>query len=517
MIDKKMENRYNRKGRIRERREKTMENLSFGECVKGFLKSRELSVLEGSKLLGMKSATSLFRILHDEVNIKTLEKIYPQIIEAFSLTAQEKNRLQRGLMISRMGVEQYLGYKSMWRLLFPQKNAAPNQKTLLHITGGMSMPIPDSMQQFVVFLMNCAHVEITLVGCCTPEIISAFYPLTIQKKNIKIIHFMPGQKKSLQQMIGSIAAITPFLPYSWYSAYLPKAGAPAEIAALYEHNEILIDSTDDAGNRRLHHVVQVEKAGMQLIEYEDETPFQFHRQLLMRHIPRLNPIKTVFSQATHPEEYVTYTEQYRQIEENRAIYSIKPDLPINFIHPDLMVAAVMEGFTDQDFGSRGALEELVGRLYQIHLQRWKNIFEKKKVTHIVFSAKEMLEFARSGILTDHFFAIRAFTPAERKGILQNIRKQMAENPYFNVYFSRDDHLPFQFEMTAYEQWGVQLNHAHTSYNFAEGHAEALILQKEFWQIFISFYQFELLQEHVLSARESLALMDQLIAAIPERK
>ena len=34
--------------------------------------------------------------------------------------------------------------------------------------------------------------------------------------------------------------------------------------------------------------------------------------------------------------------------------------------------------------------------------------------------KEMLEFARTGILTDHFFAIRAFTPAERKGILQNI-------------------------------------------------------------------------------------------------
>jgi len=204
-----MENRYNRKGRIRERREKTMENPSFGECVKGFLKSRELSVLEGSKLLGMKSATSLFRILHDEVNIKTLEKIYPQIIEAFSLTAQEKSQLQRGLMISRMGVEQYLGYKSMWRLLFPQKNAAPNQKTLLHITGGMSMPIPDSMQQFVVFLMNCAHVEITLVGCCTPEIISAFdrskpavnkRQYVIMRKSMKRVAITP--QKTAQEPVG---------------------------------------------------------------------------------------------------------------------------------------------------------------------------------------------------------------------------------------------------------------------------------------------------------------------------
>jgi hypothetical protein len=59
-----------------------------------------------------------------------------------------------------------------------------------------------------------------------------------------------------------------------------------------------------------------------------------------------------------------------------------------------------------------------------------------------------------------------------------------------------------------------LTNAHTSYNLSTGHAEALINQKEFLKIFISFFQSELLQAHVFSPRENLAIMDQVIAAIP---
>ena len=47
---------------------------SFGVCLKNMLENRDLSVVEASRLLGMKSPTSLARILHDEVNIKTLER-----------------------------------------------------------------------------------------------------------------------------------------------------------------------------------------------------------------------------------------------------------------------------------------------------------------------------------------------------------------------------------------------------------------------------------------------------------
>ena len=187
------------------------EGLSFGECLKSILASRELSVLESSRMLGMKSATSLSRIIHDEVNIKTLEKIYPRMVEAFSLTQMEKAQLERGLMIGRMGVEEYLGYKSMWQLLFPQKKDGNISPTRIHIMGGTGAPKPENVQALVEDLLKCARVEIVMVGCCSGEIIGAFCPLTERGGNIRMNHFLAGQKKTIQQFIGSIAAITPFL------------------------------------------------------------------------------------------------------------------------------------------------------------------------------------------------------------------------------------------------------------------------------------------------------------------
>ena len=88
-----------------------------------------------------------------------------------------------------------------------------------------------------------------------------------------------------------------------------------------------------------------------------------------------------------PDDYIKYTEHYRRVEENKAIYSIKPDLPINFIHPDLMVAAVTEGFKDASFvSSREALETLVGRLYQIHMHRCTSELFQKVIPALLYQS-----------------------------------------------------------------------------------------------------------------------------------
>lgn len=50
--------------------------LSFGECLRRILNDREISVSEMSRILKMKSTTSLSRVLHDEASIKSVEKIY---------------------------------------------------------------------------------------------------------------------------------------------------------------------------------------------------------------------------------------------------------------------------------------------------------------------------------------------------------------------------------------------------------------------------------------------------------
>ena len=86
-----------------------MQNIhSFGACLKKILSSRDLSILEASRSLGMKSPTSLARILHDEVNIKTLERFYRQLLDssAFSITEEEAGLLTKALKIQQLGQDE---------------------------------------------------------------------------------------------------------------------------------------------------------------------------------------------------------------------------------------------------------------------------------------------------------------------------------------------------------------------------------------------------------------------------
>ncbi|MBE5787247.1 MAG: hypothetical protein E7324_06865, partial [Clostridiales bacterium] len=64
---------------------------TFGQCLKSILDSRELSLQEGARLMEMKSATSLSRIIHDEVGVKTLEKFHFSLLNNpnFSLLPEE--------------------------------------------------------------------------------------------------------------------------------------------------------------------------------------------------------------------------------------------------------------------------------------------------------------------------------------------------------------------------------------------------------------------------------------------
>lgn len=122
-------------------------------------------------------------------------------------------------------------------------------------------------------------------------------------------------------------------------------------------------------------------------------------------------------------------------ERGRAVYDIKLDVPISYIHPDLLLSSVRKGFSEQKFGEGAEREELIGKFYDIHLRRYENFMTKRRATHTIFSSEAMMEFAKTGVQSDHFFAMAPYEKQERVQILAHLRDPaLSESVFQSLLF-----------------------------------------------------------------------------------
>ena len=193
----------------------------------------------------------------------------------------------------------------------------------------------------------------------------------------------------------------------------------------------------------------------------------------------------------------------------RAVYMVKLDVPFQLIDPAILVPCAVDSLTAGGADREEALHDLEA-LRDVHARRFENAFGKHKPTHIILSRAFMERFARTGRQTDHFFALRPYTPAERAAILTQIRDQAISNPYFHVHFFKEDFKPPLMEITLYEGAGTMLAKPFTDYNLAGDHAEAIIGNAEFCERYKAFFMEDLLKRQVLDEGETIQVLDALI-------
>lgn len=239
-------------------------------------------------------------------------------------------------------------------------------------------------------------------------------------------------------------------------------------------------------------------------------PGDFERLLGLRR-EEFSPIKSVNPQGEGFESYIEYSRNYAAKEYNRAVYKIKPDLSIDWIDAELSVRALLEG------GIPGIAEmpEVVEALREIYRARVENTFEKRHPAKTIMKRSAMRRFALTGRMSDHFWGMRPYTPEERAAILKKLLWQMENNPYFNIYFLKDNGELRDAEMTLYDKLGLQLLDANTDYELSEHHSEVLIVHEDIMRVFRNYFERELLVKRVIPYQEAVAFMRELIHIVEE--
>ena len=439
----------------------------FAECMRRILDEQKISATELAREVGFKSRNSLFRILNDQTSSEVEASFLKTLKEKQCLNLNELQwrELDVALEISRVGYSDYCSNQAIRTLLTDAEPATGEGFVCMtwESNGKRRMkPFSQVLQSYAW----CKKVEMTIRGCCSLDFCRAI--ATVKKLQnrgceFSVTHYMFAGSDEIVQ---NIVAIQPLLYAPWYTAYLIEPDScAAEAEALLRINIMIVHLIDAEGKERFEQFTLLDRRHMSFIELSGKGSMDFIKELISYSKPAMQPVKKKFDYLMNDSlGYLEYTEQYRLLEKGRSVYSVKPDVPINFIHPDILLPSAMDGFAQKDFVPRDQLETLIEKLYKVQLLRWQNFFTKKKVTHIIFSYRAMERFARTGRQTDHFFAMRPYTPGERKAILSHLREQAIENPYFWIYFLKDENSVQQAEITFYEGLGVMFTKANTGYN-----------------------------------------------------
>lgn len=489
-------------GRSNMKREERMAEplAGFGPYLSYLLRGCGMSASEAARRLGYKSRNSLFRLLDGKGSYAAMQDCRRRLKDCpeLGLTQEQLTQLDIALEVSRLGREGYLSNQAMRDMLRPGGEDAQGERWA---DGGLLDELAAGRQ-----------VVLTITGCCDRALMTALarsLPLHVPGVRVQVEHYI---YIGGDEIIESIAAIQPLLYASCYMAWGVEPGVfSREQERLYRSNRVLARWEDAQG---VWHARDATLVGGQELAVSPlpcgEEPCALESALTRRRA-RMTPLKAAFSLTHTPQDYLTYTRECAELEHGRAVYTVKLDVPISFIHPDILLRAVRDGFARQGFGQGEEMEALIGALWKVHLSRWQNYFTKRRPTHTIFSLPEMERFARTGEQSDHFFAISPYTPQERADILRHIRAQAESNASFHVHFFQEGYRPPRSEIGLYEGAGTLMAKPDTHYDLGSDHAEILVTQTEFCRRYKEFFVQDLLEHHVMTQEQTFAALDRLIA------
>lgn len=469
----------------------------FAESLARIMKSRGLSTGELADLLGLKSKTTIARILNNNAGERSILNFCNLLMNsgALALTTEEVQMLDDSVTCQKKESSYSFIFSELWALLYQRKTPR----------GEVRLLTAEPCRNLSEFgcLLKKTSAELLLINCSFPSLTDVSVEFLKNREHpVSMEQYFfnaDGYPRRLVQIIGRIV---PVLAQDNYMAYTitqePDEGifdlnAVAVRCGTGEEYELLFCSERTA-----------------ILTRGDGLYRKW--QTFLKNF-RTVPIKSRKDTGTY--NFIGFMERYRKLEEKSDIYKFRPEVSVNCIPIDIMEAAFVEGCREMGLT---ATRETVAALVALQRKRYNNIHSNRQTTHLVVSETAMRKFARTGRLSDHAYLMRPFTTEERIRILKDCLERSGENggrrfhihllnPETDERICANDH---PIEMICYGEKCVQLTPALTDYNFGKGHSEIFIEQEAFLGLFVEFFMNDLVQYHTRPEEDTAALLRELI-------
>lgn len=479
---------------------------TFPEALAEILKRRQMSASVAAAALGYSSKTALLRILNAESKPSSYKKCFDAIkaSESFPLTSEEEVCLERALQVSTFGKTLYIVNSLLESLLHPPVIGEDPAGQKIEGLGGVSV-----FEELIGRILQLHGIDIHIYGKCPIPLLNRLSRLADHPSVSGVYQIIAVRADDPEdyRTVGDSSHIIFSSKYSLYT-YVTKANDVRNWT--FHSGIIMITGVGNDGVRHSYMLTPLDSECYYCIHETNDSILGLRDRIIEQAGDRIQPIKTNrnYPDEPFPLNYIQFIDDYRRIEHNREILTVKPDLPFFCIPPDLLFPIVLNAFSSVSAMESGDIA--FTRLYNIQKSRYDNLFEKSKDTHIILSREAMELFARTGKQEDHFFLIRPYTPQERVIILSNLLEKMQTCPNFHIWYIRNSSITIDKEITGYENYALAIVQSGTSWNIGSDHQEILLESKLVASCFSDYYLNHLLKNDVCSFKENIAIMRELI-------
>ncbi len=472
----------------------------FAEYLARIMKSRGLSTGELAELLGLKSKTTIVRILNNNAGEKSILNFRNLLMNSrtLALTTEEVQMLDDSVSCQTKESSYSFIFSELWALLYRLQTPRGEVRLLSTEPYGTLTDFSRILQQ--------SSGEFLLINCSFPSLTDAAAEfLKTQEHPVSMEQYFfnaDGYPRRLVQIIGRIV---PILSLDNYMAYTITQD-PAE--GIFDLNAVAIR----CGTGEEYELLFCSERTAILTRGEG----LYRKWQTFLENFRTVPIKSRKDPGTY--NFIGFMERYRKLEDKSDIYKFRPDVSVNCVPIDILKAAFVEGCAEMGLT---ATKETVTALVTLQRKRYNNIHSNRQTTHLVVAEKAMRRFAATGRMTDHAYLVRPFTSEERIRILNDCIG--GNGKQFHIYLLdseteeriyANDH---PIEMVCYGEKCVQLTPALTDYDFEKGHSEIFIEQEAFRSLFVEFFMNDLVQYHTRPEEASTELFRELVRELEEGK
>ena len=459
---------------------------------------------ELARRLQYPSSTSIDRIVHGNAGEKAVLQMLHRIANIKEQFSSESQALFDSLQSDMLDAS-----VNPWLCLF--------QKSSLHATPHTAVVHHGETTPVLPYLVSVKPSQLIVIGCNNPALTVpiADYITHCRNKGLPvpcIRHYIHIDANESAEIL-NLKNILPLIFERNYTAYMFSQSilcpsADADYHGIY--NAIFIASENNTSDPC--HKILLSSSPYDFFVYPSLQGDALQKALLDQ-IENSNPKQLNHTESTiFHKDYTSYLTYCLHLEKNHAVYRFKPDIGIELIPYEILSRTLHEGpYAQQDPSALSAINELIA----IEKERYLNSYSSTR-SRIHIIANDMKDFIQTGRLYDHFWGCRPFTIEERKAILINLIGRTYRKDAFELRFYKQSHPNRQqFEITCYENIGLSLIRNGTDYNLSNLHSETMITSSSLCKSYIQFYLYHLLPEYTYSTEESIEILKQLLAALPE--
>jgi len=467
------------------------EILTYAQCLNRLIQQHGYSQQHLCTVWGCLRA-DLRRVLAETATEKKRNQLHQSILNSGLFSDEECSHLQHALQVSQIGLENYHFCCSLEKILSGQfQYTGPQIKINDHLT----------LEHRLAFLEAAEYIDIICVNCCFPSLAHALLPLfSDQNRSIRMRHFIHADERS------HLAAsyLSSFFPLLFDNRYLPYGmdlDASADIHPL-GGNLLVVQAKLGFHLHQFFFGVRNSEIVYEMANANAADSFGFVEMLLGTLSPAPFPLKV---SSDHHGDFSSLCMSFLSYELNRATYSISNTISFHQI-PTAIALAALHG---KEVLGEKQLQELTKRAAIIHEQRYHNQYYKKKYAYRIMTIAGCRSFLRTGKISDHFFAFRAFTPEERKLIFADVIRHAKENAYFVPLLVKDPERSIRYNLVACDKLGVVVDASDTDYNLANGYHTVLLTFPEFTRLYMEHYLGCVTSQKCYSREESLRMLEEM--------